>query len=261
MENTNPEKNNDLVLNENPNEDTNENKIKLGYLKDICIRKLESIIPLIANENVYDSNLINDIAYVDYTENSKGYTSLQPLEGLPLFIDDLYIYKYIHMDDIERIGERGVKLITGENKAASNTVKKFEAITNEVFGEWCPQKITHTVRIIDGIFYSIDKTDNFSSSILKTILFINSNRYKEGYDDNALKGYYEYYGKSEENKPVAVIKYKIDTSKLPSEVVLKNLTDFQKRINQLGAGLFSTDYTRDFSGVIELNELKEFFFL
>ena len=76
----------------------NEKEINLNELE---LKQLSSIIPNLATENVFNSNLIDDIAYVDYTENSKGLTCLQPLKGLPDYIDDLYIFKYIHRSEIE----------------------------------------------------------------------------------------------------------------------------------------------------------------
>ena len=41
-------------------------------LKKLELKELSSIVPHLATENVFNSNLIDDIAYVDYTENSKG---------------------------------------------------------------------------------------------------------------------------------------------------------------------------------------------
>ena len=38
-------------------------------LNDMEIKNLDSIIPHLAIENVFNSNLIDDIGYVDYTEN------------------------------------------------------------------------------------------------------------------------------------------------------------------------------------------------
>ena len=51
--------------------------------------------------------------------------------------------------------------------------------------------------------------------------------------------------------PVAVIKYKVNTSRLPLKNVLKNLNILEERLNLMGAGLMSIDYTRDLSGVLE----------
>ena len=165
---------------------TDENiKVELGFLnKDIGIRAYKSIIPQIANENVYKPNLITDIAYVDYTEDSRGYTTLQPLDGLPLFIDDLYIYKYIHMNELEKNPGGGVRLKVGENLAASNTVKMFEAITSEVFGVRCSQKITHTVNLEKGLHDAMFKSTKVNSLILQTLLYIIRRM-----EDDALAGY------------------------------------------------------------------------
>ena len=118
----------------------NEKEINLNKLE---LKELSSIVPHLATENVFNSNLIDDIAYVDYTENSKGLTCLQPLKGLPDYIDDLYIFKYIHSSEIEENTNNANKIFLkqGKDKSASLIVKKFTSITTEVFGEFCEQKI------------------------------------------------------------------------------------------------------------------------
>ena len=79
-------------------------------MSELEIRKLESIVPHLAVENTFCSTLIDDIAYVDYTEDSKGMTCLQELDGLPPFIDDLYAFLYIYPRGGSRISLAGVRL-------------------------------------------------------------------------------------------------------------------------------------------------------
>ena len=215
-------------------------------LNDMEIKNLDSIIPHLAIENVFNSNLIDDIAYVDYTENSKGLTRLKPLKGLPDYIDDLYIFKYIHESKIDEntINDKKIFLNKGKDKSASLIVKKFTSITTEVFGSFCEQKIVFLVNLQN-------KKEKENSIIYQTLKAIERRT-----GEKAFNGYTSYY---ECKNPVAVIKYKVNTSRLSLKKVLDNLYKLEKRLNVLGAGLMSIDYTRDLSGVLEKKRMIEHF--
>ena len=64
------------------------------------LRSSKSVATHILLENAYESNLIPDISNVDYLADNNGPTSLQKLEGLPTFVDDLYVFGYL--DDRQR---------------------------------------------------------------------------------------------------------------------------------------------------------------
>ena len=215
-------------------------------LTDMEIKNLNSIIPHLAIENVFNSNLIDDIGYVDYTENSKGLTCLMPLKGLPDYIDDLYIYKYIHVSEIDEntINDKKIYLNQGKDKSASLIIKKFDSIITEVFGSFCEQKIAFLVNLQN-------EKEKENSTIYQTLKAIEIRTNKK-----ALKGYTEYYNCE---NPIAVIKYKVNTSRLPLKKVLDNLNKLENRLNMLGAGLMSIDYTRDLSGVLEKKRMIEHF--
>ena len=215
-------------------------------LNDMEIKKLDSIIPHLAIENIYNSNLIDDIGYVDYTENSKGLTCLKPLKGLPDYIDDLYIFKYIHINEIDEktINKNKLELKKGKDKSASLIVKKITSITTEVFGSFCEQKTVFLVNLQN-------EKEKENSTIYQTLKAIERRT-----NEKALKGYTEYY---DCENPVAVIKYKVNTSRLSLKKVLDNLNILEKRLNQFGAGLMSIDYTRDLSGVLEKKRMVEYF--
>ena len=221
----------------------NEKEINLNELE---LKQLSSIIPHLATENVFNSNLIDDIAYVDYTENSKGLTCLQPLKGLPDYIDDLYIFKYIHISEIEENTENANKIFLnqGKDKSASLIVKKFTAVTTEVFKEFCEQKIVFLVNLQN-------EKEKENSTIYQTLTNIEKRT-----DNSALKGYTNFYNCK---NPVAVIKYKVNTSRLTLKNVLDNLNLLEKRLNVYGAGLMSIDYTRDLSGVLEKERMVNHF--
>ena len=221
----------------------NEKQINLNKLE---LKELSSIVPHLAIENVFNSNLINDIAYVDYVENSKGLTRLKPLKGLPDYIDDLYIFKYIHRSEVEEEKNNANKIYLnkGKDASASLIVKKFTSITTEVFGEFCEQKIAFLVNLQN-------EKEKENSTIYQTLKNIERRTNKK-----AFSGYTNYY---ECKNPVGVIKYKINTSRLPLKKVLSNLNKLEKRLNALGAGLMSIDYTRDLSGVLEKKRMVDHF--
>ena len=221
----------------------NEKQINLNKLE---LKELSSIVPYLATENVFNSNLIDDIAYVNYTENSKGLTHLKPLKGLPNYIDDLYIFKYIHRSEVEEEKTNATKIYLNKGKDASASLifKKFTSITTEVFGEFCEQKIVFLVNLQN-------EKEKENSTIYQTLKNIERRTNKK-----AFSGYANYY---ECKNPVGVIKYKINTSRLPLKKVLSNLNKLEKRLNALGAGLMSIDYTRDLSGVLEKKRMVEHF--
>ena len=63
----------------------------------LCAEK--AILPYILLENAYNSNLVPDISRVDYLADNNGRIHLRPLEGLPTFVDDLYIFCYLEQID------------------------------------------------------------------------------------------------------------------------------------------------------------------
>jgi len=50
-------------------------------------------------ENVYESNLLSDISKVDYVAGNLGRTNLRPLEGLPVFVDDIFVFGYLAREE------------------------------------------------------------------------------------------------------------------------------------------------------------------
>ena len=221
--------------------------IKEVYLKAMQLKSLNSIIPHLAVENVYNSNLIDDIGYVDYTENSKGLTCLKPLEGIPDFIDDLYIFKYIHVSEIDEktINEKKIYLNQGKDESAALIVKQIKIKVKESFNISCDdQKTAFLVNLQN-------EKEREKSIIYQTVKGIERRT-----DSRAFKGYINKY---ECKNPVAIIKYKIDTSSLPIKKVIDNLENFERNLNSYGAGLMSIDYTRDLSGVLEKKRMVDHF--
>ena len=123
------------------------------------------------------------------------------MKGLPDYIDDLYIFKYIHSNEIEEATNNANKIFLkkGKDKSASLIVKKFTTITTEVFGEFCEQKIVFLVNLQN-------EKDKENSIIFQTLKNIERRT-----NNAAFKGYEQFY---KCKNPVAVIKYKVNTSRL-----------------------------------------------
>ena len=74
-------------------------------------------------ENTHENNLLSDIANADYLAGNLGRTALRPLEGLPPFVDDIYVFGYLRKDDC--VSRRGaVSCTTGPTGAACGVVSK-----------------------------------------------------------------------------------------------------------------------------------------
>src|ERR1043165_6987758 len=64
------------------------------------IRAKKAISHHLLVENAYENNLLSDISRVDYLADHKGRTHLRPLYGLPVFVDDIYVFGYLRKEDI-----------------------------------------------------------------------------------------------------------------------------------------------------------------
>ena len=54
-------------------------------------------------ENCWENNLVPNISKVDYLEGHQGRTNLQPLDGLSLFVDNIYVFGYLDRTEAVRI--------------------------------------------------------------------------------------------------------------------------------------------------------------
>jgi len=99
-------------------------------------------------ENAYDSNLLSDIADVDYLEGNQGSTNLRPLEGLPAFVDDIYVFGYLPKEEcVVEKGKGKLSCTTGENGAATLLVRSVANALERALGKrgYMPMAIVHTV--------------------------------------------------------------------------------------------------------------------
>ena len=64
-------------------------------LSNMGLRAESSLAKYLLLENCWENNLAPDISNVDYFEGHQGRTNLQPLDGLPLFVDNIYVFGYL----------------------------------------------------------------------------------------------------------------------------------------------------------------------
>ena len=88
----------------------------------------------ILQENVWESNLIPDIAGVDYFAGHRGRTNLQPLDGLPAFVDDFYVYGPLRENEIVRVRGRKPACTTGEEGSGKRVVSQISLFVRQVWG-------------------------------------------------------------------------------------------------------------------------------
>ncbi|MEW8689119.1 MAG: hypothetical protein AB2556_25135, partial [Candidatus Thiodiazotropha sp.] len=84
-------------------------------------------------ENTYESNLLPDISRVDYPAGHKERTHLQPLEGLPVFVDVIYVYCYLRKEDCVVCKGR-LSCTTGENSSAKRVMARVAWAAHEALG-------------------------------------------------------------------------------------------------------------------------------
>ena len=111
-------------------------------LSSMGLRAEASLAKHLLLENCWENNLLPDISKVDYFEGHQGRTNLQPLEGLPLFVDDIYICGYL--DQTEVVRTRGTLSCEPVSK---QIVQRISMAVQEVLGG--PRKNT---RISNTVF-------------------------------------------------------------------------------------------------------------
>ena len=103
-------------------------------LKEMGLRSVKAVAKHILQENVHESNLIPDIEGVDYFAGHQGRTNLQPLEGLPAFVDDFYVYGPLRANEIVRVGGRKPACTTGEDGSGRRVVSQISLFVRQVWG-------------------------------------------------------------------------------------------------------------------------------
>ena len=204
------------------------------------LRSSKSVATHILLENAYESNLVSDISNVDYLADINGTTSLQKLESLPTFVDDLYVFGYL--DDKEVVVSRGRTLCTsGEGGSAQTVVSRILcAVRDLVDGKNIPTAITHTISA---------RTKIETSTIRSTIA-----RIEKETGNRAKKNWLRQHT----NGVRALFVAKMDVSEIDIQKLHGILPVLEERLHAQGYGIYSIDYTRDFSGTLDRKKLVEY---
>ena len=179
------------------------------------------------------TDLVSDISKVDYLADNKGAKHLHPLSNLPVFVDDLYVFGYLQRKEcVEKKGK--LLCISGEGSSAQTIVYRIANAISSTIGQnrgYMQTSIVHTIRL-DGtstIRSTIQRIERDTNEMAK-------NRWKELYPKECIYG---------------VFVAKVDMSEVPIEGLQEKLPDFQRQLLAHGYGIYSIDYTRDFSGTLD----------
>ena len=206
--------------------------------EDMGLRGKKNVATHLLLENAYDSNLLSDISKVDYLAGNLGRTNLQPLEGLPAFVDDIFVFGYLSRD--ECVFQKGkLSCTSGEKGTAKLVVGSIAHALERALGKrgYMPTAIVHTVAV----------GDSKSSTIRATIAKIEKNTFH-----NAKRKWEEIHP---QKKIAGYFVAKCDVSEVPLEELHGGLHVSEKCLEGYGYGIYSIDYTQDFSGVLDRKAL------
>ena len=205
-------------------------------LESMGLRSEKAVAKHILEENVWESNLVPDIAGVDYLEGHQGQTNLQPLEELPPFVDDYYAYDPLSASEVVRLPRRRPTCTTGEEGSARRVVSKLSIAAWEVWNReparlHCPHGDEWRRRRADSVHNSCHQS-------------------REGGRE---RRQWQLIFPGEESEAYFVAKF--DVSELPMQELQAGLAAMRRRLGQYGFGLYQIDYTRDFAGTLDRKAL------
>ena len=189
-------------------------KALVSTFKEIGLRSEKRFSYHLLLENTYENNLLSDISNVDYTKGNLVPTDLEPLEGLEMFIDDIYVYGYLSRSSL--VDKAGKALLsTGENGHAKGVVGAIQMCIGASFGTgeaFIPVQIIQTIR-----------TNTFGT-VGKTIEAI------ERKSNNKCIDQWRYITNED---PTACFVAKLDVSKVPIQKLHRHLHTFKNIFSQL----------------------------
>jgi hypothetical protein len=159
---------------------------------------------------------------VDYTKGHLGYTHLESLEGLPLFVDGLYIYGYLHKAD----------RVSRKEKNTKKEVCLIQACVLQAIGN-----------------RHVSTSNKISVECLEKIQQIEKMPGRE-----VLSSWKKLWI---EDEPGEYIVAKVDVSEMDIEELHHNLPLLERLLHNVGYGIYCIDYTQDFSGTMVCKNLIE----
>ena len=181
---------------------------------------------------------MSDISKVYYLAGNLGRTNLRPLEGLPAFVDDIFVFGYLSREEcVFRKGK--LSCTSGEQGAAKLVVASIANALERALGkrDYMQTAIVHTVAV----------GNPGSSTIRATIVKIEKDTFH-----NAKRKWGEIHP---QKKIAGYFVAKCDVSEVPLEELHGGLHVFEKCLEGYGYGIYSIDYTQDFSGVLDRKAL------
>ena len=218
--------------------------------KEIGKRSLKNIAEHILKENINEENLINDIANVDYTKNNHGKTHLQEIDGFGVFVDDIYIYGYLRKEDIIFNPKGGVSCTEGVDGSASSVVGILRNIVKQTIGK--NSNLPHI-----NIMHTVEIKDIGNSSILKTIEEIEKSK-AENQRGGKSKMIRQKWEEITLINAFAVFVVKVDVSNIPIKELRKYTEELEETLYNFGYYIYCVDYTRDYSGTMDKEELIKY---
>ena len=206
--------------------------------KEMGIRAEKKIAEHILKENIYDNNLIYDISNTDYTKNNKGKTNLKELEGHNVFVDDIFLYGYLSKNDVVFNNQGGLNCTTGKDGSAIFIIEQIRSIVNYTIAKDCAFPIH--INFMETIKLENNKEGRVLDTIKNIEKYINVK---------------ENWIISNKNDPFGVFILKLDVSNITFKSLQNNLKLFQNKLLLCGYSIFCVDYTKDFSGTLNKNEL------
>ena len=200
----------------------------------IGLQSEKSVATHLLLENAYGSNLLPDISKVDYLAGNLGYTNLRPLEGLPAFVHDIFVFGYLSRE--ECVLHKGkLHCTSGEMGVAKQVVSSITNALGRAMGKrgYMQTAIVHTVAA----------GDLQSSTIRATIARIE--RDTCGWAKRKWKQIHR------REEFAAYFVAKCDVSEVPLEEIHSGLYVFEKCLEGYSYEIYSIDNTQDFSGVLD----------
>ena len=127
--------------------------------KRLGLRAMKSVFSHLLVENPYGSNLLPDVATVDYLAVHKEHTHCQTLAGLLTFVDDVYVFGHLRKGDIVGSGSR-VLCTAGDEGAANHEVSTIVLAARKAMG-------TSRRHIPINILHIIGSRDNCEGSAIQ----------------------------------------------------------------------------------------------
>ncbi|MFC1362590.1 MAG: hypothetical protein G8D61_02870, partial [gamma proteobacterium symbiont of Ctena orbiculata] len=188
-------------------------------------------------ENAYENNLLSDISEVDYLAGNQGRTNLRPLEGLPVFVEDVYVFGYLRREKC--LAKEGrLSCTIGEIGSARRIVTRISIAVQETMGN----RPSGEPR--DHVQTSILHTNSTGGSTARKTI----DRIERDTRRKALARWKERYQGAE---PAGVLVAKVDVFEIPISELQAALPAFECQTLSNGYVIYSIDYTQDFSATTD----------